>query len=283
VQGTASADPLSPLLFLQARGQASHSRDRGKWQVDCLEAAGESLIATAVDVHTSIDPGLILCAVHHAPRWFRRCGARSLRRDHVGVPRPLPYCLCLLITFVNSYSFSNTVQSMQLVLEFIPFLSLSVAEQHEGAKVLVEEMDPDERIISDELLDAFLQLRDDPAVLAVLGKCRGVLKTIAELTVFLSGRLTDCKARWQLNDSAPYFFFEVARTLPEDYKPTDQDIIRSRIRTTGVSRSRAFLDLLPETHCLYSLLQIVETSFMVGRQRYRIFVSLYPARLSTRR
>ncbi|ORY76578.1 putative guanine nucleotide-binding protein alpha-1 subunit [Leucosporidium creatinivorum] len=123
--------------------------------------------------------------------------------------------------------FSNTLQSMQLVLESIPFLSLSVAEEHKGAKILVEDIDPDERSISQELLDALVKLRSDPAVLAIL----------------------DCKARWQLNDSASYFFAEVERTLREGYIPSDQDIIRSRVRTTG----------------------IVETSFMVGKQRYRIF------------
>lgn len=72
---------------------------------------------------------------------------------------------------------------MQLVLESIPFLSLSVAEEHEGAKVLVEDIDPDERIVSAELMDALIQLGGDPAVVAVLGECRTRAKKIAELNV----------------------------------------------------------------------------------------------------
>lgn len=53
---------------------------------------------------------------------------------------------------------------------------------------------------------------------------------------------------YQLNDSAPYYFQEMNRILEVDYTPNEQDVLRSRVRTTGV----------------------VETSFKVGRLIYRL-------------
>uniref|UniRef100_A0AC34QZH6 Uncharacterized protein n=1 Tax=Panagrolaimus sp. JU765 TaxID=591449 RepID=A0AC34QZH6_9BILA len=40
--------------------------------------------------------------------------------------------------------------------------------------------------------------------------------------------------RYQLNDSAQYFLDNVERTSKKDYRPTDQDILHTRIATTGV-------------------------------------------------
>jgi guanine nucleotide-binding protein G(i) subunit alpha len=40
-------------------------------------------------------------------------------------------------------------------------------------------------------------------------------------------------AEFQLNDSAAYFFENVSRMASPDYIPSDQDILRSRAKTTG--------------------------------------------------
>lgn len=53
---------------------------------------------------------------------------------------------------------------------------------------------------------------------------------------------------FQLNDSAPYFFAESKRIFDPDYIPSQQDILRSRVMTTG----------------------IIETSFNMKKQVYRI-------------
>ncbi|ORY76577.1 putative guanine nucleotide-binding protein alpha-1 subunit [Leucosporidium creatinivorum] len=123
--------------------------------------------------------------------------------------------------------FSNTVQSMQAVLEALPLLSVVLLPSNQEAAYLVEEVDPDERSTDKELQDALVALWNDPAVRAVL----------------------EVKSRFQINDSAEYYFQALQRTFNEAYLPSDQDIIRSRVRTTG----------------------IVENSFAVGKQRYRIF------------
>ncbi|XP_065898368.1 guanine nucleotide-binding protein G(o) subunit alpha-like [Dysidea avara] len=69
--------------------------------------------------------------------------------------------------------------------------------------------------------------------------------------IWNDGGFQECYKRayeYQLNDSAPYYFEEMGRILDPSYTPNEQDVLRSRIRTTGV----------------------VETSFKVGRLIYRL-------------
>ena len=54
---------------------------------------------------------------------------------------------------------------------------------------------------------------------------------------------------FQLNDSAVYYFNMIDRMSSPDYMPTDQDILRSRVKTTGIT----------------------ETTFKVGELTYKLF------------
>ena len=54
---------------------------------------------------------------------------------------------------------------------------------------------------------------------------------------------------FQLNDSATYYFNMIDRMAAPDYMPTDQDILRSRVKTTGIT----------------------ETTFKVGELTYKLF------------
>lgn len=74
--------------------------------------------------------------------------------------------------FSTQNSFSNTVQSMQAVLEALPLLSVVLLPANQEAAYLVEEVDPDERSTEKELEGALLALWNDPAVKAVLGELR---------------------------------------------------------------------------------------------------------------
>jgi len=56
------------------------------------------------------------------------------------------------------------------------------------------------------------------------------------------------RSEFQLNDSAEYFFENVERTTRPNYVPTDDDILRCRVKTTGIS----------------------ETVLKVGELRYRL-------------
>lgn len=54
---------------------------------------------------------------------------------------------------------------------------------------------------------------------------------------------------FQLNDSAVYYFNSIDRMAAPNYMPTDQDILRSRVKTTGIT----------------------ETTFKVGELTYKLF------------
>jgi len=54
---------------------------------------------------------------------------------------------------------------------------------------------------------------------------------------------------YQLNDSAKYYFDTIDRISTSDYSPSDQDVLRSRVKTTGIT----------------------ETKFQVGDLVYRMF------------
>jgi guanine nucleotide-binding protein G(i) subunit alpha len=54
---------------------------------------------------------------------------------------------------------------------------------------------------------------------------------------------------FQLNDSAVYYFNSIDRMAAPGYLPTDQDILRSRVKTTGIT----------------------ETTFKVGDLTYKLF------------
>jgi len=45
------------------------------------------------------------------------------------------------------------------------------------------------------------------------------------------------RSEFQLNDSADYYFDEIARLAAPGYMPTTDDILRSRVRTTGIVQS----------------------------------------------
>ncbi len=55
--------------------------------------------------------------------------------------------------------------------------------------------------------------------------------------------------RYQLNDSAAYYFDSIERLSQASYVPTPQDVLRARVRTTG----------------------IIETSFRFKGLIYRVF------------
>ena len=45
------------------------------------------------------------------------------------------------------------------------------------------------------------------------------------------------KSEFQLNDSADYYFGEIDRIGDLAYLPTTDDVLRSRVRTTGIVQS----------------------------------------------
>ncbi|KAG8898794.1 guanine nucleotide-binding protein subunit alpha [Tulasnella sp. 403] len=127
--------------------------------------------------------------------------------------------------------FSMTVASMRSVLLAMPLLGVPLQPGNESRKELILGFNQNTVFTQDhlprELSDALKGLWYDPGVRAVVNRSR----------------------EYQLNDSASYFFHALERMSTPGYLPTDQDILRSRVKTTG----------------------IVESLFRVGETTYRVF------------
>lgn len=52
----------------------------------------------------------------------------------------------------------------------------------------------------------------------------------------------DNRSKFQLTDSAQYFFDKIQEVAKENYLPTEQDVLRSRVRTTGIVENSFEID-----------------------------------------
>ncbi|KAH5382105.1 guanine nucleotide-binding protein subunit alpha [Parastagonospora nodorum] len=126
--------------------------------------------------------------------------------------------------------FSNTVQSMRVILEAMESLELPLDDQRAEYHVQTIFMQP-AQIEGDSL---------PPEVgnaISVLWKDAGVQQCFQR------------SREYQLNDSAKYYFDSIDRIAAPDYIPNDQDVLRSRVKTTGIT----------------------ETTFIIGDLTYRMF------------
>jgi guanine nucleotide-binding protein G(i) subunit alpha len=126
--------------------------------------------------------------------------------------------------------FSNVVQSMRAILEAMSAMSIALATpDNEASKTLI--MNLPSQIEADDLpadvTSAIKKLWADAGVLSCFDRSR----------------------EYQLNDSAKYYFDAMDRIGLAGYSPTEQDVLRSRVKTTGIT----------------------ETSFSVGDLTYRMF------------
>jgi len=93
----------------------------------------------------------------------------------------------------------------------------------------------DNKRMADELIKiapSYDILRDDRIVhlIKVLSTDNGIIRAMQRAVEF----------QIQLPDSAHYFFSSIERLLKSDYSPTDDDILRSRVATTGVIQTKFF-------------------------------------------
>lgn len=125
--------------------------------------------------------------------------------------------------------FSNTIQSMRAILEAMPQLDLALAPQNDARRATILSLPAqiEADILPRDVGDAVRSLWRDPAVQEAVRRSR----------------------EFQLNDSAVYYFNAIDRMSSPSYLPTDQDILRSRVKTTGIT----------------------ETTFKVGELTYKLF------------
>ncbi|KAG9099064.1 guanine nucleotide-binding protein subunit alpha [Ceratobasidium sp. UAMH 11750] len=125
--------------------------------------------------------------------------------------------------------FSNTLQSMRAILEAMPALDISLQPQNDARRAIIMslpgQMENDS--LPHDVADALISLWQDPGVREAVRRSR----------------------EFQLNDSATYYFNSLDRMSSPTYLPTDQDILRSRVKTTGIT----------------------ETNFRVGELTYKLF------------
>ncbi|KAI8388235.1 guanine nucleotide-binding protein subunit alpha [Radiomyces spectabilis] len=126
--------------------------------------------------------------------------------------------------------FSNTIQSMRVILEAMDVMGIALSQSHlaQHATVILDLPTQIERdYLPNEVTQAIKALWKDPNLLTVFDRSR----------------------EYQLNDSAKYYFDSMDRIGDTAYVPTDQDVLRSRVKTTGIT----------------------ETTFVIGDLTYRMF------------
>ena len=111
----------------------------------------------------------------------------------------------------------------------MPQLDIQLSPQNDARRsiVLGLPMQLEGDILPDNVADAVRGLWSDPGVKEAVSRSR----------------------EFQLNDSAVYYFNSIDRMATPNYMPTDQDILRSRVKTTGIT----------------------ETTFKVGELTYKLF------------
>eukprot|EP00123_Amoebidium_parasiticum_P010835 comp20352_c0_seq2/m.25681 comp20352_c0_seq2/g.25681 ORF comp20352_c0_seq2/g.25681 comp20352_c0_seq2/m.25681 type:complete len:353 (-) comp20352_c0_seq2:393-1451(-) len=125
--------------------------------------------------------------------------------------------------------YGNIIFSMQSILRALPNLSID----------LPEELKPEAETV--------LELGDN---LENVGLTAPVAAAIKKLWAAESIQTAFARSReFQLNDSAKYYFDAIDRISAPEYMPTEQDVLRSRVKTTG----------------------IIETQFMYKDLHFRMF------------
>eukprot|EP01137_Pigoraptor_chileana_P032335 Opistho-2@21552 len=111
--------------------------------------------------------------------------------------------------------YSNTIQSMQTLVTAMETLEIpygSDDRKPDAQKVLSYGDDLDGITLNDELASAIKRLWADS----------GIQKCFSRASEF------------QLNDSAKYYFDSLDRISASDYVPGEQDVLRTRVKTTGI-------------------------------------------------
>lgn len=135
---------------------------------------------------------------------------------------------CTYLQIIILYSFFFFF-SHSAILEALPHLDISLAPQNDARRTTILSLPPQ---IEGDVLP-----RDIGDAIRALWRDSGIKEAVRRSREF------------QLNDSAVYYFNSIDRMGGPNYLPTDQDILRSRVKTTGIT----------------------ETTFKVGELTYKLF------------
>ncbi|BGP40826.1 guanine nucleotide-binding protein subunit alpha [Rhodotorula kratochvilovae] len=115
--------------------------------------------------------------------------------------------------------YDNALRSMQVVIDAFDLLSIEVPDA------------------LNEHIELVMSFGEEPELAAPTGELLPpVAKALAALWAFDGAKeAVDMAHEFQLNDSAPYYFNNIHRLAEHGYTPTDQDILRSRVKSTGIT------------------------------------------------
>jgi len=121
------------------------------------------------------------------------------------------------------------ILSSRAILEALPHLGIQLSPQNDARRSVILSLPGqiEGEVLPRDVSDAVRGLWKDPGVKEAVSRSR----------------------EFQLNDSAVYYFNSIDRMSSPGYTPTDQDILRSRVKTTGIT----------------------ETTFKVGELTYKLF------------
>ena len=110
-----------------------------------------------------------------------------------------------------------TFRVCSAILEAMPQLALQLAPQNDARRNIILSLPGqiETNYLPRDVADAIRGLWRDPGVKEAVRRSR----------------------EFQLNDSAVYYFNMIDRMAATDYMPTDQDILRSRVKTTGITEA----------------------------------------------
>ncbi|MED6264109.1 Guanine nucleotide-binding protein G(i) subunit alpha-1 [Characodon lateralis] len=121
--------------------------------------------------------------------------------------------------------FSNTIQSMMAIIRAMGRLKIEFAESSradDARQLFALASTAEEGVMTPELSEAIQRLWTD-------------------------GGIQECFSRsreYQLNDSAAYYLNDLERLSAPSYVPTQQDVLRTRVKTTGIVETHfTFKDL----------------------------------------
>ncbi|KAG8721683.1 hypothetical protein FRC08_011092 [Ceratobasidium sp. 394] len=113
--------------------------------------------------------------------------------------------------------FNNIVRGLQMLLDALPKLDLSVSPDNAPLVNLIRSTPElrDDELYPEQLLEPLQSVWDDPQVQQGWSRANEVA----------------------LPENLPYFFSDLPRIFSRDYAPTTQDIIRCRSQTTGITET----------------------------------------------
>ncbi|XP_048403441.1 guanine nucleotide-binding protein G(i) subunit alpha-2 isoform X2 [Stegostoma tigrinum] len=122
--------------------------------------------------------------------------------------------------------YSNTIQSIMAIIKAMGNLKIDFGEpgRADDARQLfaLSGTAEEQGILPEDLANVIRRLWSDTGVQACFGRSR----------------------EYQLNDSAAYYLNDLERIARSDYIPTQQDVLRTRVKTTGIVETHfTFKDL----------------------------------------